>query len=270
MTALATRAHTPQAVSQRLPATQERVPRTRGGGGRRERPRPARGRVPATGSPASRASTGWLRCGRPRGADAGGCRGAAAGARALGIRRGTPFWAYASWWVRQGCSDSWRSDPPVVLSDARCVSSRASRRPAASTSRREGHEPVDGPRRHDGLHPGQVENLIAVERTPRALEEPIGDGDDADATFGDLLADPVAEDAYERVDRRVEIEGLRELPNDLVRPGAHDPARPLRARRPRADAARARRQPRSERRARAPDRGRGAREAARRSVLSAA
>ena len=48
-----------------------------------------------------------------------------------------------------------------------------------------------------------------MERTPRALEEPIGDGDDADATFGDLLADPDAEDEYERVDRRLEIEELR-------------------------------------------------------------
>ena len=53
-----------------------------------------------------------------------------------------------------------------------------------------------------------------MERTPRALEEPIGDGGDADAAFGDLLADPDAEDEYERVDRRLEIEELGDLPSD--------------------------------------------------------
>jgi RNA polymerase sigma factor (sigma-70 family) len=61
----------------------------------------------------------------------------------------------------------------------------------------------------------QVERLTAVERAPRALEEPIGDGEDMDGTFGELLADPIAEDAYERVDRSLEVDGLRALPSRL-------------------------------------------------------
>jgi RNA polymerase sigma factor (sigma-70 family) len=64
-----------------------------------------------------------------------------------------------------------------------------------------------------GFTCAQVDSLVAVERTPRALEESLGDG--TDGTFGDHLADPHAEDAYERVDRRLEVEELRDLPNEL-------------------------------------------------------
>jgi RNA polymerase primary sigma factor len=128
----------------------------------------------------------------------------------------TPFWAYASWWVRQAMQQlvselTW----PVVLSD------RALRQLARVKDARRlhlqghGREPSTAELvETTGLTREQVENLVAVERTPRALEEPIGDGGNADASLGDLLADPDAEDEYERVDRRIETEELGDLPSD--------------------------------------------------------
>jgi RNA polymerase primary sigma factor len=131
--------------------------------------------------------------------------------------RGTPFWGYASWWVRQAMQQLVAEvTRPVVLSD------RALRQLARIKDARRTHLQAHGrePSTTDlaettGFTREQVENLVAVERTPRALEEPIGDGGDTDAWFGDLLADPVAEDEYERVDRRLEVEDMRKLPSLL-------------------------------------------------------
>jgi RNA polymerase sigma factor (sigma-70 family) len=61
-----------------------------------------------------------------------------------------------------------------------------------------------------------VENLIAAERKPRPLEEPISGDEGVVGTFGDLLADPLAEDAYERVPRRLEMERLPRLMGALT------------------------------------------------------
>lgn len=123
---------------------------------------------------------------------------------------GTPFWAYASWWVRQAMQQLVSElTRPVVLSD-RAVRQLARIRDA----RREllqanGGEPTVGQLAERArLERVQVENLLAAERMPRALEEPIG-GEDGGSTFGDLLVDPRAEDAYHRVPRRLVAEGLR-------------------------------------------------------------
>jgi RNA polymerase sigma factor (sigma-70 family) len=61
-----------------------------------------------------------------------------------------------------------------------------------------------------GLSRSQVDDLILAERRPRGLEEPLN-GEDGMATFGDLVADPVAEDAYERVPNRLAVEQLPDL-----------------------------------------------------------
>jgi RNA polymerase primary sigma factor len=131
--------------------------------------------------------------------------------------RGTPFWAYASWWVRQAMQQLVSElTRPVVLSD------RALRQLArVKDARREYLQAhCSDPSSTDlaestGLTRDQVENLLAVERAPRGLEEPVGDDDGTDALFGELIADPFAEDAYERVDRRLEVDGLRHLPSEL-------------------------------------------------------
>jgi DNA-directed RNA polymerase sigma subunit (sigma70/sigma32) len=62
-----------------------------------------------------------------------------------------------------------------------------------------------------GVGRDQVERLIAAERKPRGLEEPINGDEGVVGSFGDLLADPRAEDAYDGVPWRMEIEELPQM-----------------------------------------------------------
>jgi DNA-directed RNA polymerase sigma subunit (sigma70/sigma32) len=59
-----------------------------------------------------------------------------------------------------------------------------------------------------GLPRAQVESLMAAERSPRALEEPVGGDQDAGITLGELLDDPRASEAFDRVPRAIEIAQL--------------------------------------------------------------
>jgi RNA polymerase primary sigma factor len=128
--------------------------------------------------------------------------------------RGTPFWGYASFWVRQAMQELVSQlTHPAVLSD------RALRRLARVKEARRrwlqahGREPtstelaqaIDCSRE-------QVESLLAIERAPRGLDEPLADEGD---TFGDLLADPVAEDPFSRVIDRILVEDVRNLAREL-------------------------------------------------------
>jgi hypothetical protein len=79
--------------------------------------------------------------------------------------------------------------------------------------------------------------LIATERGPRALGQLLSGNDDGAATVGDRLADPVAEDAYERIPAQVDSDRLRGLLLALdareytigkARFGLHGPERTLR------------------------------------------
>jgi DNA-directed RNA polymerase sigma subunit (sigma70/sigma32) len=99
---------------------------------------------------------------------------------------------------------------PVVLSD------RALRQLARVKDARrryvqaEGREPSSSALAHGaGLSTERVERLLVVDRSARGLEERIGLEEDQGSSFGDLVVDPAAEEAYERVDRRLEIEHLR-------------------------------------------------------------
>jgi len=125
---------------------------------------------------------------------------------------GTPFWAYASWWVRQAMQQvTAELGGPIVMSDrAQRALSRlaAARRAYLQEHRRE-------PTRTElaaaaELNVGHVESLLAADARARALEERIGDGDDG-LCLGDLLADPQAEDEFERVSRRTAAEGVPAL-----------------------------------------------------------
>jgi RNA polymerase sigma factor (sigma-70 family) len=79
-----------------------------------------------------------------------------------------------------------------------------------------GREPGrDDLARRSGLSTDQVDDLLAVERAPRSLEEPLVGGDGTIGTFGELVADPVADDEYERVLEAVEAEELLALLSGL-------------------------------------------------------
>jgi RNA polymerase sigma factor (sigma-70 family) len=122
----------------------------------------------------------------------------------------TPFWAYASWWVRQAMQRLVAElGRPVVLSDRALRQLAGVKNAHRIYVQAEGREPslsalADGA----GLSSEQVERLVAADRSARGLDEHIGVEDDPGASFGDFLADPVAEQAYERVDRRLDIEHL--------------------------------------------------------------
>lgn len=141
-------------------------------------------------------------------------------------RRGAPFWAYASWWVRQAMQQLVSElTRPVVLSDRalrHLARVKDVHREALQRSGREAtaSELADG----TGLSAQQLDDLLATERSPRSLQEPIAGEEGAIGTFGDLLVDPVAEDEYERVLASIEarelhtvLAGLSERERDVVR-----------------------------------------------------
>jgi len=125
---------------------------------------------------------------------------------------GTPFWAYASWWVRQAMQQLVAElTGPVVLSDRAArhlVHVKRARLHYEQANRRE--PSVGDLADATDLSREQIERLIAVERAPQGLDERLP-GEDGAATFAQRLADPFTEDAYERVSELVEIEHLRDL-----------------------------------------------------------
>jgi RNA polymerase primary sigma factor len=66
-----------------------------------------------------------------------------------------------------------------------------------------------------GFTRDQVESLLAVERTPRGLDELLGGEDGSGGTLGDMVADPVSQDGYDRVVDRMDTEDLRDLSTGL-------------------------------------------------------
>lgn len=126
--------------------------------------------------------------------------------------RGAPFWAYASWWVRQAMQQLVAElARPFVMSD-RALRQLAEIKDAHAGLLREGHSGTFAELgERTGLEYSQLANLIAADRPPKALEEPIR-GEEGDiGAFGELIADPLAEDEYERVIKEVTAEELRGL-----------------------------------------------------------
>ncbi len=137
-------------------------------------------------------------------------------ARRFDCRRETPFWSYASFWVRKAMQELVAElTRPVALSD-RAVRALA-RLKSARTEYLQAHgsEPTDDElSRATGLTRAQVQSLQATERWPRALHEPFGEAESA-ATLGDAIADPVAERDYERVLDRIELGEVHDLAEEL-------------------------------------------------------
>lgn len=127
---------------------------------------------------------------------------------------GTPFWAYASWWVRQAMQQLVAElTRPVVLSDRALRSLSRVRGAYEEGLRSSGREPGrDQLAAATGIGRGQIDDLLAVDARPASLSAPVAVGSDgAIGTLGDLLVDPLAEGEYERVLEAMEQEELVSL-----------------------------------------------------------
>jgi RNA polymerase sigma factor (sigma-70 family) len=140
--------------------------------------------------------------------------------------RGVPFWGYAAWWVRhamqQLVSELTR---PVVLSDRALRNLARLKQAQHDAVQQNGQNPSPAQlAERTGLDLGQVQDLLATERSPRAIEEPARGGDKDLGTFGELLVDPLADDAYERTLSAIQIDqlhlvltGLSDRERDVLR-----------------------------------------------------
>jgi RNA polymerase primary sigma factor len=130
---------------------------------------------------------------------------------------GTPFWAYASFWVRKAMQELVAElTRPVALSDRAARHLARIRAARSEHLHRDGREPtVEELRAATGLAPAQLESLLATERMPRGLEDRVSADDPSAPTIGETIVDPVAEQAYERVLDNLEIDGVLDLTDDL-------------------------------------------------------
>jgi RNA polymerase primary sigma factor len=130
---------------------------------------------------------------------------------------GTPFWAYASWWVRQAMQRLVAElSRPAVLSD-RALRQLARVRDARRRLNRTGNqEPSVGDLvTATRLSRERVEGLLAVERPARGLDERAGGDETSNATYGERLPDPISQDGYDRVVEGCEAGLLARLTEDL-------------------------------------------------------
>jgi RNA polymerase primary sigma factor len=87
---------------------------------------------------------------------------------------------------------------PMVLSDRTLRQLAQLKRAHVEFMQRHGREPTGGELASDlGLSREQVSDLLAVERLPQSLDEPVAGPDGELGVFGELVADPLAGDAYE-------------------------------------------------------------------------
>ncbi len=138
-------------------------------------------------------------------------------ARRYDSRRRTPFWAYASFWVRKAMQELVAElTRPAALSD------HAVRALAQIGAVRREHLRVHGTEptaaqlsASTGFSMDQVDSLLALDRVPRSFEEPMAAEESTPATFGETIADPDAESDYEQVLDGMEIEAVRDLADGL-------------------------------------------------------
>jgi RNA polymerase primary sigma factor len=129
----------------------------------------------------------------------------------------TPFWAYASFWVRKAMQELVAElTRPVVLSDraVRMLAElRAARRAYVQTHR---CEPTNVELSSvTGLTLAQIDSLAATDRVPRAFEETLGTDEEVTTTVGEMIVDPLAEREYEQVLDKIELHQVRGLADQL-------------------------------------------------------
>jgi RNA polymerase primary sigma factor len=146
-----------------------------------------------------------------------GVAGLLVAARRYDPKLKTPFWAYASYWVRKSMQELVAElARPVALSD------RAVRELARIRTARGEHVQAHGtfPTSEElssatGLTSAQLESLQATERPPRGIEERLNANGEASVTVGDTIVDPAAEQEYEHVLDGLMIREVRELTDQL-------------------------------------------------------
>jgi RNA polymerase primary sigma factor len=122
-------------------------------------------------------------------------------ARRYDERYETPFWAYASWWVRQAMQQLVAElTGPVVLSDRASRSLVQMKRARSTFVQANRREPSDSELADTtGMPLEQVQHLISFERAPSSLEARLPGDEEMETTFAERLADPAGEEDYERV-----------------------------------------------------------------------
>ncbi len=130
---------------------------------------------------------------------------------------GVPFWGYASWWVRQAMQQLIAElTRPLVLSDRALRQLSQLKRAHGDYLAQHGREPSgDELAANTGLSHAQVGEMLALERVPRSMDEPMQGAEGELGAFGELLADPLAVDAYEQLLDHSEIEQIRALLSSL-------------------------------------------------------
>ena len=128
---------------------------------------------------------------------------------------GTPFWAYAAFWVRKAMQELVADlTRPVTLSDRAVRELAHVRRARSEHEQSHGMEPTpDELSDATGLTRAQLESLQVTERTPRGMEDRLTG--ESPATVGDTIVDPAAEQAYQQVLDELEIAYLHDLTEEL-------------------------------------------------------
>jgi RNA polymerase primary sigma factor len=130
---------------------------------------------------------------------------------------GVPFWGYAAWWVRQAMQQLIAElTRPLVLSDRALRQLSQLKRAHGEYVSEHGREP-SGNELADrtGLTHAQVADMLALERVPQSMDEAVQGAEGNVGAFGELLADPLTGDAYERLLDHSEIEQIRALLGSL-------------------------------------------------------
>jgi RNA polymerase primary sigma factor len=138
-------------------------------------------------------------------------------ARRYDPRMETPFWAYASFWVRKAMQELVADVArPVALSD------HAVRGLARVKAARRGHFERSGtePSREElvaatGMSGGQIDKLLAIDRPARSFDEPLSGDADGTTELGETVPDPDAQTEFDEVLNRLEITAVRDLAGEL-------------------------------------------------------
>jgi RNA polymerase sigma factor (sigma-70 family) len=130
---------------------------------------------------------------------------------------GVPFWGYAVWWVRQAMQQLIAElTRPLVLSDRALRQLSQLKRAHGDHLVEHGREPSGRElAAGTGLTHAQVGEMLALERVPQSLDEPVQGAEGELGVFGELLADPLAGDAYEQLLDYSEIEQIGALLGSL-------------------------------------------------------